>query len=90
MTHTPITNTITGKVIRVIRHGHTLYGNPTMSLVLELHTIEGVPVEPYTPVTVRIQDNSGIVYGIENRDYRELAHKYTLTNAGRIKNVEIV
>ena len=78
---------ITGKVVGTIRHGHTIYGNPTMSVKLELLTIDGTPVSGYNVVTVRIQNNSGIVYGIENREYKEYAHEYTLTRAGRISHV---
>lgn len=80
-------STVTGTVSRVIRHGHTMYGNPTMSVELNVTAIDGTPAESSSPVTVRIQDNSGIVYGIENREYREEPHTYELSKAGRIRNV---
>jgi hypothetical protein len=72
------THTVTGTVVRVIRHGHTLYGNPTMSIVLE--------GDPWG-VTRRIQDNAGLVYEIENREYREGPHMFALTRSGRISHV---
>jgi len=78
---------ITGKVIHVIRHGHTMYGNPTMSVELKVSAVDGTPYYGM-PVTVRIQDNSGLVYGIENADYREVDHVYTLTKSGRIRNAQ--
>lgn len=65
-------STVTGKVVRVIRHGHTYYGNPIMSITLD------------NGETYRITNNSGIVYAIENRDYRDAAHTFRLTHAGRI------
>lgn len=68
-------NTVTGKVVRVIRHGHTVYGNPTMSVVLDTDE---------WGVSHRISDNASIVYGIENPEYRESAHTFELTRAGRI------
>lgn len=81
---------VTGKVLRVIRHGHTKYGNPTMSAVVELTHIEGVPVEG-TPelrtATIRVQNDAGLVYGIENAEYREQPHTFVLTRAGRISHV---
>lgn len=66
--------TVTGKVTNVKRHGATYYGNPIMSI--QLDTIPGA--------WFRISDNSGIVYEIENREYREVAHVFELTRAGRI------
>lgn len=74
------TKTVVGKIIDVKRHGHTVYGNPTMSIALDT-----VPFHYF-----RIQDNSSIVYGIENRDYKEIEHEYTLTKSGRIESVRVV
>lgn len=79
--------TITGKVVGIKRHGHTIHGNPTMSAVIRLETIDGTPVSIPVDATVRIQDNSGTVYGIENREYRDNTHEYELTRAGRISRV---
>lgn len=80
--------TITGKVVDVKRHGHTIYGNPMMSAVIRLESIDGAPVSAPINASIRIQDNSGIVYGIENSEYRDNTHKYELTRAGRISRVE--
>jgi len=77
-------STVTGTVRSVIRHGHTMHGNPIMSVVLDVTAIDGTPAESSTGVTIRISDNSGIVYGIENAEYRETAHTFELTRAGRI------
>lgn len=68
-------STITGKVVNVIRHGHTYYGNPTMSVQLD------------TGETYRISNNAGLVYGIENREFRDEPHTFALTRAGRISHV---
>lgn len=70
--------TVTGRVVRVIRHGHTVYGNPTMSIVLE--------GDPWG-VTRRIQNDAGLVFEIENPEYRETPHTFALTRAGRISHV---
>lgn len=84
MARKPFTQSITGKVTRVIRHGHTIYGNPIMSIVLDMSEIDGIPAESVAPVTVRISDNASLVYGIENPEYREKNHTFDLTAAGRI------
>jgi hypothetical protein len=65
-------------VVKVIRHGHTVYGNPMMSLVLEYDDGE--------TETFRISNNAGLVYGIENPEYREQPHTFALTAAGRISH----
>ena len=65
---------VSGRVIKTRCHGTTLYGNPIMSIVLDSH--------PYREF--RISDNSMLVYGIENREYREHSHDFKLTKAGRI------
>lgn len=66
--------TITGKVTAVKRHGHTIYGNPMMSIQID------------SGDWYRISDNAGLVYAIENREYREHAHTFALTRAGRISH----
>lgn len=78
---------ITGKVTAVHRQGHTVYGNPIMSVSLEL-------TRPYVneygtwaegdSIRLRISDNAGIVYGIGNPEYRDEAHTFELTRADRI------
>lgn len=65
-------NTVTGRVTGVKRHGHTIWGNPMMSV-----QIDGG--EWY-----RISNDAGIVYGIENAEYRDTQHVFDLTGAGRI------
>jgi hypothetical protein len=79
-------STVTGRVVEVIRHGHTVSGNPKMSLVLNVERIDDTPAESSTPVTVRIQDDAGLVYEAENAELREHAHTYALTRGGRISH----
>jgi len=67
--------TITGKVVRVIRHGHTYYGNPMMSVQLD------------TGETYRISNDAMLAYGIENSEFRDTPHTFALTRAGRISHV---
>lgn len=74
-------NTITGLVTRVIRHGHTVYGNPIISVELSTPTVgfDGRTV-------LRISDNASLVYGIENSEYRDEPHVFALTRSGRISH----
>ena len=65
---------VSGRVIKTRCHGTTLYGNPIMSITLDSHPC----------AWFRISDNSGLVYGIGNRTYREVSHDFKLTKAGRI------
>ena len=65
---------VSGRVIKTRCHGLTYYGNPMMSIMLDSHPCEWF----------RISDNSGLVYGIDNREYREHSHDFKLTKAGRI------
>lgn len=69
-------HTAQATVVQVIRHGHTIYGNPIMSVVLQYDDTERD--------TFRISDNASIVYEIENPEFREQPHTFTLTAAGRI------
>lgn len=80
--------TVTGRVVRVIRHGHTAYGNPMMSVVLDVSQIDDTPAERIAPVTIRIQNNASIVYGIENLEYRDEPHTFRLSRAGRIESLQ--
>jgi hypothetical protein len=74
-------DTITGRVIRTIRHGHTAYGNPMMSVVME-GANRLIGEYPY-----RISDNASLVYEIENAEFRAEPHTFALTRAGRISHV---
>lgn len=71
-------HTISGRVTRVIRHGHTVYGNPIMSIVLDGDD---------WGTSHRISDNASMVYEIENPEFREDVHTFALTRAGRISHV---
>jgi hypothetical protein len=86
--------TITGLVLNTKRAGTSNYGNPSFDVTIRLTEIEGTPVtashDELRTVTVRTQSNSGIAYGIQNPEYRDQAHVFTLTPAGRIRNVSAV
>lgn len=84
-----IAKTVTGTVHNVIRHGHTKSGNPMMTLVLELQTIDGFEVVGLNLVKMRLQNDSGIAYQIENNEYRDVTHTYHLTPAGHIQRVSL-
>ena len=71
-------NTIAGKVVHVKRHGHTVYGNPIISVSLD--------TDGYGQWH-RISDNASLAYAIENAEYRDVAHTFALTRAGRISHV---
>lgn len=72
-------NTITGRVVRTISHGATVYGNPMLSVVLD--TDEGVE-------TVRMMNDSGLAYGIDNPEFKTEPHTFILTAAGRIRSYQ--
>ena len=67
-------NSVSGRVIDTLRHGTTIYGNPMMSIRLDSHPYEWF----------RISDNSSLVYGIDNQEYKLHSHDFKLTKAGRI------
>ena len=73
-----MTKTVTGRVTGVKRHGHTAYGNPIMSITLDTDSWQSWH---------RISDNAGIVYGIENPEYRNIPHTFTVTKAGRLSGM---
>lgn len=74
------TKTITGTVSRIIREGHTVYGNPIMRISVR-------QVNAESPAWFRISDNASMVYEIENPEFREESHTFALTRAGRISHV---
>lgn len=86
MTITPA-RTVTGTVTHVTRHGMTTYGNPMLSLTLAITAIDGTPAESSAPVTIRVSNNAGLVYEAANAEYRNEAHTFSLTRAGRISHV---
>lgn len=63
--------TITGLVTGTRRHGHTVYGNPMMSVQIDGEWF-------------RISNDSGLVYAIDNPEYHDHAHTFVLTRNGRI------
>lgn len=75
-----MTTSVIGTVTRVQRLGHTVYGNPIMSVYVQTD-------DPATRGTYRISDNAGLVYEIDNPEYREAEHTFALTRAGRISHV---
>ena len=72
MTRIAVGATVSGKVIGITRHGHTVWGNPIVSVTLD------------NGETYRVSNDAGIVYGIGNSEYRERAHTFELTRAGRL------
>lgn len=75
---------ITGTVTSVKRHGHTIYGNPIMSVYLDASADDGTDWSGL----YRISDNAALVYAIENTEFRDVAHTFHLTRAGRISHVQ--
>jgi hypothetical protein len=75
--------TITGTVLYTEHHGPTMYGNPMVSVHLVSPEVDGVSEHG----TYRISDNASIAYGIDNAEYRDTAHTFALTRAGRISHV---
>lgn len=76
------TKTVTGTVLYVERHGHTVYGNPMMSVHIVEPEVDGVSKHD----TYRISNNASLVYAIENPEYKEQPHTFALTRAGRISH----
>lgn len=73
--------TVTGLVIATKRHGNTINGNPMISVTL------GTPTQGFNGTeTFRISNDSSLVYGIENREYRDTPHVFVLTRNGRISH----
>jgi hypothetical protein len=74
-----MSNTITGTVSKIVREGHTVYGNPIMRVSIR-------QVNAESPAWFRISDNASLVYAIENPEYRDQPHTFALTRAGRISH----
>ena len=72
-------NTITGAVVETETTGTTYYGNPIVNALIR---------DTVTRVTTwyRVSHNSGISYAIDNPEFKERAHTFDLTAAGRIKS----
>lgn len=80
-------STVTGTVQHIQRHGHTYYGNPMMTLMLEVTAIDGTPAESASLVSIRVSNNAALVYEIGNAEYRETPHTFAITKAGRISHI---
>lgn len=78
-------HTVTGVVLDVHRLGHTVYGNPIMSIDL-WDGRESESGYRYRE-TYRISDNTALVYEIANPEFRNEPHTFVLTRAGRISRV---
>ena len=70
--------TVTGKVVATKRVGTSTMGNPTFMVTLD----NG---EMY-----RTMSNTSLAYAIENPEYRDRVHVFTLTKAGRIRSAMTV
>lgn len=82
------TSTVTGTVIGVTRHGHTVWGNPMMTVRLDLSHIDDVIVGGADRTAAfRISNDASVVYAIENPEFRDELHTFALTAAGRISHV---
>ena len=64
--------TITGRVVATKHAGTSTMGNPSYWVTLDTGDI------------FRTSANAGIAYGITNRNFRDEAHVFSLTKAGRI------
>lgn len=79
---------ITGKVTRVETINHTRNGNPIKRIAIEVtenRVVDGSPYFVGDTFIARISDNSGLVYQIGNGEFRDEAHTFELTPAGRIR-----
>lgn len=72
--------TITGTIRRVEYIDSSVYGNPYYRVAIE--TTDG-EIE-----LLRTQINAGFNYAINNAEYREGVHEFTLSKAGRITGVK--
>lgn len=73
---------VKGKVLRVERMGTSRFGNPYFMVAIETATGE---VQKW-----RTQIDSSINYAIDNPEYKERAHAFKLTRAGRIFGATLI
>ena len=83
---------VSGVVVALSRLSNTQSGNPRHDVTLRLTALDGVPVDYCTSpdsiiVTLRISDDAGLAYEIENPEFRETPHTFALARAGRISHV---
>ena len=76
-----MTKTITGRVVRTERLGHTKWGNPMFNV-----GIEGSNGDSYV---IRLANDAGLAYAINNPEYRDEPHTFELTKAGRLSGVVV-
>lgn len=74
-------STVTGRVIDVQPSGRTHYGNPTKRVTVR--TASGDEI-------LRTAPDSSIAFAIENAEYREQSHEFTLNAHGRITAARMV
>lgn len=65
-------SSVTGKVVSTKFIGRSKYGNPSYSVLLD------------NGVEYRTSANANIAYAINNGEFRDYAHEFTLTKAGRL------
>lgn len=70
-------NTITGKVTETKHAGASYYGNPSYWVTIS--------TESGDTVTLRTSANVSFGYSCQNAEYRDNAHIFHLTRAGRIR-----
>jgi hypothetical protein len=83
---------VTGFVTYIDRHGHTVNGNPMMSVTLQIGgAVTGAGnTEGWTlgvRVSYRLSNDASLAYAIDNAEYRNQPHTFALTAAGRISHV---
>lgn len=70
-------NTLTGKIVATEYASTSYYGNPAYYVTIS--------TEADDTVTLRTMDNSMFAYACQNPEYRDEAHTFILTRAGRIR-----
>lgn len=73
-------NTITGTVAATKHAGTSYYGNPAYWIT--------IVTEAGDTVTLRTSADVMFAYGCENSEYRDNAHVFHLTRAGRIRSAK--
>ena len=74
--------TITGTITHTKRVGTSVNGNPTYEV--EIRDDHAVTGEAYS--LHRTMSDSMLAYAIENHEYKNEPHVFTLTRAGRIRS----